>query len=118
MDILQNIALIFLWPYGIISCCMCFYVFFSSGEGIHWFTTFRNCFVILGAVVATAALPFFRVPSLSLFIAFSAWSVYAALVAAHYWRFRLWRRHLIPVNMPLVVMFLWEAYRVAEQMWN
>ncbi|ORC91494.1 uncharacterized protein TM35_000064990 [Trypanosoma theileri] len=91
---------------------MCFYVLFSSGEGYRWFTTFQNYLLILGATGAAAALPFLDVPSTSIFVAFTGWSFYAMLVNVHYWRFKLWSRHIIPVNTPLLLLFLWEVCRV------
>ncbi|KAH9598108.1 hypothetical protein LSM04_003692 [Trypanosoma melophagium] len=112
MDLVRGTVYTLLWVYGVSSWCMCFYVFFSSGEGYRWFTTFQNYLLILGATGAAAALPFLNVPSTSIFVAFTGWSFYAMLVNVHYWRFKLWSRHIIPVNTPLLLLFLWEVYRV------
>ncbi|RNF06027.1 hypothetical protein TraAM80_04181 [Trypanosoma rangeli] len=111
MDAVQHLLYTLCWVYGVASWCMCFYVFFSSGEGYRWFTTLHNYLLILGATGAAAAAVFLDVPSTSIFLTFSGWSFYAMLVTAHYWRFRLWRRHIIPVTVPLLFLFAWEAKR-------
>ncbi|RNC46238.1 hypothetical protein TcCL_NonESM03915 [Trypanosoma cruzi] len=111
MDAVYRLMYTMAWVYGVASWCMCFYVFFSSGEGCRWFTTLQNYLLLLGATGAAAAVPFFEVPSATIFITFSGWSFYAMLVSAHYWRFKLWRRHVIPVNAPLMFLFLWEVER-------
>lgn len=106
------------WVYGVASWCMCFYVLFSCGEGLHWFLTMSNYLLIFGALVSLAALPFTTVPAASILIVFSGWSFYAMLVTAHYYRFgRLWLSHIVPVNVPLVVLFLWAVLRQAGYPW-
>lgn len=108
---LTHMLEVLLGVYGVGSWCMCFYVFFSCGEGIYWFTTCNNYLLILGATCAAAASTFWTFPSASLTITFTGWSFYAMLVTAHYWRFKLWRRHIIPVNAVLLYLFCWQAYR-------
>lgn len=99
------------WVYGIASWCMCFYVFFSCGEGIVWFATMNNYLLIFGALSAAAALPFAAVPLSSILIVFTGWCFYAMLVTAHYYRFRarLWSTHIVPVNLPLLALMVWAA---------
>ncbi|CCW65634.1 unnamed protein product [Phytomonas sp. EM1] len=99
------------WIYGVASWCMCFYVLFSCGEGIHWFTTFKNYLLIFGVVSAAAASPFVVIPSASILVVFAGWSLYAMLVTEHCRRYKLWRAHVIPVNVPLCFMLLWVCYR-------
>ncbi|CAD2212821.1 hypothetical protein ADEAN_000023300 [Angomonas deanei] len=98
------------WVHGVASWCMCFYVFFSCGEGVRWFLTFQNYLLIFGALFAAAAFPYTTVPSASRLTVFAGWSLYAMLVSVHHWRFKLWRQQLLPVNLPLVALFLWEVY--------
>ncbi|CCW69312.1 unnamed protein product [Phytomonas sp. Hart1] len=99
------------WTYGVACWCMCFYVLFSCGEGIHWFTSFKNYLLIIGAISAAAATPFVVIPSTSILVVFTGWSLYAMLVTEHCRRFKLWRTHVIPVNTPLCLMLLWVFYQ-------
>lgn len=98
------------WVYGIACWCMCFYVFFSCGEGVHWFLTLHNYLLLFGALASLAMLPLVTVPPASIHIVFSGWSFYAMLVTAHYYRFsRLWLSHILPVTLPLPALLLWAA---------
>ncbi|AYU83677.1 hypothetical protein LdCL_360039200 [Leishmania donovani] len=99
------------WVYAVASWCMCFFVFFSCGEGIRWFTTFHNYLLIFGATSGAAMAPFRTVPSGSLLTVFSGWAFYAMLVSVHSMRFRLWRGHVLPVTAPLLFMMVWAQYR-------
>lgn len=99
------------WVYAVASWCMCFYVFFSCGEGIRWFTTFHNYLLIFGATCGAAMAPFRVIPSCSLLTVFSGWSLYATLVSLHSVRFRLWRAHVLPVIAPLALLMVWAQYR-------
>ncbi|KAK7196163.1 hypothetical protein NESM_000551300 [Novymonas esmeraldas] len=99
------------WVYAVASWCMCFYVFFSCGEGIRWFTTFHNYLLIFGATCGAAVVPFRTVPSASLLTVFSGWSFYAMLVSIHSLRFRLWRDHVLPVTAPLLGLMVWAQCR-------
>ncbi|SYZ70148.1 hypothetical_protein [Leishmania braziliensis MHOM/BR/75/M2904] len=99
------------WVYAVASWCMCFFVVFSCGEGIRWFTTFHNYLLILGATSGAAMAPFRTVPSSSLLMVFSGWAFYAMLVSVHSMRFRLWRSHVLPVTTPLLLMMMWAQCR-------
>lgn len=99
------------WAYAVGSWCMSFYVLFSCGEGVRWFASFNNYLLIFGATCGLVAAPFHTVPSSSVLIVFTGWSMYSMLVTMHYLRFQLWRLHIIPVTLPLVFLFLWEGYR-------
>ncbi|KAL7695940.1 hypothetical protein NQL31_004482 [Lotmaria passim] len=102
------------WVYAVASWCMCFYVFFSCGEGIRWFTTFHNYLLIFGATCGAAMAPFRTVPSCSLLIVFTGWAFYAMLVTTHSMRFRLWRNHVLPVTAPLVLIMGWAQCRQSK----
>ncbi|KAG5490195.1 hypothetical protein JKF63_00314 [Porcisia hertigi] len=99
------------WVYAVSSWCMCFFVFFSCGEGIRWFTTFHNYLLIFGATCGAAIAPFRTVPSGSLLTVFIGWAFYAMLMSMHSMRFRLWRSHVLPVTAPLLIMMAWAQYR-------
>ncbi|KPI88564.1 hypothetical protein ABL78_2376 [Leptomonas seymouri] len=102
---------ILFWVYAVASWCMCFYVLFSCGEGIWWFTTLHNYLLIFGATCGASIAPFRTVPSSSLLIVFTGWSFYAMLVTTHSLRFRLWRSHVLPVTAPLVFLMGWAQCR-------
>jgi hypothetical protein len=95
-----------LWVYGATSWCMCFYIAFASCEGLRWFSMRRNPFLVAGA--AGALLVCFGLgqapPCAALFITAWGWSCYALLVSLQYCRVRLFRRHVIPVNIPLALL--------------
>lgn len=102
-----------LWAYVVGSWCMSFYVFFSCGEGLGWFRTFRNYFLILGVFIGLIGVQFWSIPSISLQIAFTGWFFYAFLIISRYGHYRLWRRHIIPVSTPLIAIVGFDVARLA-----
>eukprot|EP00796_Vickermania_ingenoplastis_P008225 gene8225-5747_t len=100
------------WIYAVASWCMSWYVFFSSGEGLQWFATFQNYLLIFGAVSGAAlCMAGAHIPAASLLVVFAGWSLYAFLVISRYWRYKLWRRHIIPVALPLLFISSCDVYR-------
>lgn len=101
------VSVMWIWP--IISWCMCFYVVFASSEGVRWFSVRHNPYLISlavgGALVWLQGVDAPRPASVALSAA--AWSCYAVLVSQQSWRYRLWRRHIVPVNVPLLALVLW-----------
>ena len=85
---------------------MCFYIAFASCEGLKWFNVKRNPLLVVGAVGAVLAfvgggeVP----PCSAMFVTAWGWSCYAMLVTLQYCRVRLFQRHVIPVNIPLVLL--------------
>lgn len=107
---------VFFWVYSIASWCMCFYVYFASAEGLRWFLTFNNYLLIFGATIGLSLLPFRHVPLSSIIAVHLIWSFYAILVSAHYWHYKLWSRQIIPVNLPLVFLFIWTMTKQMSDM--
>lgn len=107
-DILSSVVSV-LWVWPMFCWCMCFYVVFASGEGFHWFNFRLNPFLLMLAIGGALVwgLGFDAPRPLSVGLAACAWSFYAMLVSAQSWRFRLWRRHILPVCAPMFVLLAW-----------
>lgn len=116
MDFMERssaLVTVLLWVYALGSWCMCSYVVFASCEGPRWFSVRRNPLLIAGAaagllhVVVNTSAP----PCTSIAITCIGWTAYSALVTFQHGKFRLWSRHILPVNAPTLVLLWWFAQR-------
>lgn len=107
MSVWIDVVALWLWVWAIASWCMCFYITCASGEGIKWFRMKLNPLLLLGAfggvlaVTIGGLLPTYS----SIFVTFAGWLCYSALVTTQHLRFRQWRHHIVPVNLPTLVLF-------------